>query len=106
VEKYYNIPLNLINHLLDRSAENEISKPAIISAQDIFDTFSGFVTGAKGTCLVKPNPAYYNKTSTRSAPQFFTVFYNWNDKDPVYDNANTALKKAIDYKLLKNILSK
>jgi hypothetical protein len=106
VEKYYNVPLNLIDQLLNKSVGNELSKPAIISAQDVFDTFSGFVTDAKGTYLVKPNLSYFNKALPKSAPQFFTVFYNWNDKDPEYDKANSGLKKGIDYQVLKNMLPK
>jgi hypothetical protein len=104
--KYFDTPIELIKQLLTNYFDKELSEPAIILGQDEYDTFTGFVTDAKGICLVKPNPEYFNKNLPKTSPQFFVVFYRWVENDPVYKNAMAEIKKSINYSTLKNMLGK
>jgi hypothetical protein len=104
--KYYDTPLELISKLLSSSSDADLSQPAIIKSADSFDTFSGFVSDKEGMCLIKPNRDYYNKNLPRSSPQFFTVFYRWDNNDPIYKNAMAGIKQSINYQTLKNMLEK
>lgn len=106
VAKYFNDPIKLISTILTSSSETELAKPAIIKGQETYDIFTGFVSDAEGICLVKPNLDYYNSNLAKSAPQFFTVFYKWDDKNPVYDKTITDLKKSINLQTLKNMIVK
>jgi hypothetical protein len=104
--KYFDTPIELIKQLLTNYSDKELSEPAIILGQDEYDTFTGFVADAKGICLVKPNPEYFNKKLPKTSPQFFVVFYRWVENDPVYKNAMAEIKKSINYSTLKNMLGK
>ncbi len=106
VRKYYDTPLNLINKLLTPSSEEELATPAIIHYGETYDVFTGFVSDAEGQCLVKPNRAYYNTKLAKSAPQFFSVFYKWDDTLPVYSKAIQDIKPSINFQTLKNMLAK
>lgn len=102
--RYYDTPLELISKLLSGSSDADLNQPAIIKSMDAFDTFSGFVSDKEGMCLIKPNRDYYTKNLPRSAPQFFTVFFRWDDNDPVYKQAMADIRKSINFQTLKNML--
>ena len=95
-----------INDYLTKS-ENELSKPAICSWNDE-QRFKNFVEeGTKGSFIaVKPNLDYYRKKLPKSSPQFFTVVYKISKGDPVFEENIEAIKKAVDFATLKNMLGK
>ena len=77
-------------------------------AQGHFEDVRVFVEeGTRGSFIaVKPNPAYYHKKLPKSSPQFFTVVYKIAHGDPVFEENIAAIKKAIDFATLKNMLGK
>lgn len=72
------------------------------------ERFEGFVAeGTRGSFIaVKPNLSYYKKNLPKSAPQFFTVVFTLSQGDPVFEENIAAIKKAIDFDALKNMLGK
>ena len=72
------------------------------------ERFEGFVPeGEQGSFIaVKPNMAYYRKNLPKSAPQFFTVVFKYDDSVPVYKKNMEDLQKAIDFKELRSMLGK
>lgn len=103
---FYNTCLKNINDQL-LTTEEELSKPAIAMWNDE-ERFNGFVAeGTKGSFLaVKPNLSYYRKSLPKSSPQFFTVVYKISEGDPVFEDNIAAIKSAIDFSVLKNMLGK
>ncbi len=95
-----------INEYLTKS-ENELSKPAICNWNDE-QRFEKFVEeGTKGSFIaVKPNLDYYQKKLPKSAPQFFSVVYKISKDNAVFEDNMEAIKKAVDFALLKNMLGK
>ena len=87
--------------------ETELSKPAICIWNDE-QRFKQFVEeGTKGSFIaVKPNLAYYKKNLPKSSPQFFTVVYKISKGDAVFEENMEAIKKAVDFAVLKNMLGK
>ena len=87
--------------------ETELSKPAICMWNDE-QRFKQFVEeGTKGSFIaVKPNLAYYKKNLPKSSPQFFTVVYKISKGDVVFEENIEAIKKAVDFAVLKNMLGK
>ena len=98
--------MNNINEEL-KKPEAELNKPAICPWNDE-QRFTGFVEeGTRGSFIaVKPNPAYYRKKLPKSSPQFFTVVYKIAHGDPVFEENIAAIKKAVDFATLKNMLGK
>lgn len=97
--------INLAEYL--KKPETELSKPAIClwNEEERFETF--VEEGTRGSFIaVKPNLAYYKKNLPRSSPQFFTVVYKISHGDPVFEDNVEAIKKAIDFAYLKNMLGK
>ena len=87
--------------------EEELSKPAI-GLWNEEERFTGFVEeGTRGSFLaVKPNLLYYRKFLPKSSPQFFTVVYKISHGDPVFLDNYAAIKNAVDFTVLKNMLGK
>lgn len=105
---FYNQYVSRVEEHL-RKSEAELSQPAIVNRTDE-ERFTGFLEeDARGAYFaVKHNPAYYKKGLPKSAPQFFTVVYSVYEGDevPVYvDNIN-AVKKAVDFNVLRSMLGK
>ena len=103
---FYNTFLKNINDQL-LTSEEELSKPAISIWNDE-ERFTGFVLeGTRGSFFaVKPNLAYYRKSLAKSSPQFFTVIYKISKGDTVFEDNYAAIKNAIDFVALKNMLGK
>lgn len=103
---YYNKFMNNIDQQLKKS-DAELNKPAVCMWNDE-ERFEGFVEpNTKGSFIaVKPNPDYYNKKLPKSSPQFFTVVYKVSHGDAVFEENITAIKKAVDFSVLKNMLGK
>lgn len=95
-----------INAYLSKS-ESFLSEPAICMWNEE-ERFEKFVDeGTKGSFIaVKPNPAYFRKNLSLSSPQFFTVVYKISKNDPVFEKNIEAIKKAVDFAVLKNMLGK
>jgi hypothetical protein len=90
-----------------KKPESELSKPAICMWNDE-ESFNGFVEeGIKGSFFaIKPNMTYYRKKLARSTPQFFYVVFKVAESSGVeVDNMN-AIKKAVDFKMLRGMLGK
>jgi len=95
-----------VNEYLKKS-EAELSKPAVCMWNEE-ERFEKFVEeGSRGSFIaVKPNLNYYNKKLPRSSPQFFTVVYTITLGEPVFEENMAAIKKAVDFVTLKNMLGK
>jgi hypothetical protein len=72
------------------------------------ERFEKFVEeGTKGSfTAIKPNLAYYHNKLPKSSPQFFTVVYKIAKDGAVFDDNMEAIKKAVDFAMLKNMLGK
>jgi hypothetical protein len=103
---YYQKFIDNISDYLTKP-EDELNQTAISMSNDE-ERFSGFVEeGTKGSFIaVKPNMAYYRKNRPKSSPQFFTVIYKISQGDPVFEENIAAIKEAIDFAALKNMLGK
>jgi len=103
---YFDGFLKNINDYLAKP-ESELSKAAICMWNDE-ERFEKFVEeGTKGSFFaVKTNLDYYHKKLPRSTPQFFTVVYKISKGDPVFEENMEAIKKAVDFAALKNMLGK
>lgn len=103
---FYNSFLKNITEQLTKG-EVELSKPAICPWNDE-QRFTGFVSeGTKGSFIaIKPNPDYYRKKLPLSTAHFFTVVYKISKGDAVFEENIEAIKKAIDFATLKNMLGK
>lgn len=104
--KFYNKCMDNINEQLKKTDE-ELSQAASCPWNDE-QRFTGFVPeGSAGSFIaVKPNPDYYNKQLSKASPQFFTVVYKIAKGDPVFEDNYAAIKKAVNFELLKNMLGK
>jgi len=87
--------------------ESELNQDAICMWNDE-ERFEGFVEeGTRGSFIaVKPNLAYYKKDLPMSSPQFFTVIYKLSQGDPVFEANIAAIKDAVDFSKLKDMLGK
>jgi hypothetical protein len=103
---YYKTFVNNINQQLNKS-DAELNTPAICPWNDE-QRFTGFVAeGTPGSFIaVKPNPDYYRRQLPKSSPQFFSVVYKISKGDPVFEENYNAIRKAIDFNSLKNMLGK
>ena len=103
---YYAKFMSNINQQLNKP-DTELSKPAICMWNDE-ERFNGFVEqNTKGSFIaVKPNIDYYNKKLPKSSPQFFTVVYKVSHGDVVFEENIAAIKKAVDFSMLKSMLGK
>jgi hypothetical protein len=103
---YYTEFVNNINNWLKKS-EAELSKPAICMWNDE-ERFNGFVEeNTKGSFIaVKPNMAYYRKKLARSVPHFFYVVFKIAESSQTEVDNMDAIKKAVDFNTLKNMLGK
>lgn len=105
-KEYTNKFINNVNEYL-KKAEAELNKPAICrwNEEERFEKFAE--EGTSGSFFaVKPNPDYYHKKLSLSAVQFFTVVYTISKGDAVFEDNIAAIKKAIDFAVLKNMLGK
>ncbi len=95
-----------INEFLKKD-EKELNEPAICMWNDE-EQFEKFVEeGTKGSFLaIKPNLDYYHKKLPKSSPQFFTVVYKISNGDAVFEENMAAIKKAVDFSILRNMLGK
>ena len=90
-----------------KKPEAELTLPAVgmWNEEERFEKFAE--EGTRGSFIgVKPKLAYYHKKLPKSSPQFFTVVYKIAKGDAVFAYNYEALKKAIDFVKLKNILGK
>ena len=103
---YFDGFLKNISDYLAKS-ESELSKPAICMWNDE-ERFEKFVEeGTNGSFFaIKTNIDYYHKKLPKSSPQFFTVVYKISKGDPVFEENMEAIKKAVDFASLKNMLGK
>ena len=103
---YYQKFIDNISEYLTKP-EDELNQTAICMSNDE-ERFAGFVDeGTRGSFIaVKPNMAYYRKKRPNSSPQFFTVIYKISQGDPVFEANIAAIKEAIDFTALKNMLEK
>lgn len=103
---YTNKFLKNVNEYLNKP-EAELSQPAICMWNDE-ERFEKFVEeGTRGSFIaIKPNLAYFRKKLPKSSPQFFTVVYKISHGDPVFEENIAAIKKAVDFAALKNMLGK
>ena len=87
--------------------EIELSKPAICMWNEE-ERFEKFVEeGTMGSFIaVKPNLTYFRKKLPMSSPQFFTIVYKIAHGDLVFEDNMAAIKKAVDFDMLKNMLGK
>jgi hypothetical protein len=90
-----------------KKPETELNQPAICMWNDE-ERFEKFVDeGTSGSFIaVQPNLAYYRRYLPKSSPQFFTVIYKIAHGDPVFEENIAAIKKAVDFAALKNMLGK
>jgi hypothetical protein len=104
-EKFLKPYLTRIDDFLKKDV-GQLAMPAICRWNDE-ELFEGFVEeGTKGSFIaVKPNLEYYKKLP-RSSPQFFSVVYKISHGDPVFEDNMAAIKKAVDFKALQNMLGK
>jgi hypothetical protein len=95
-----------ISDFLTKS-ETELNKTAICMWNDE-ERFEKFVEeGIKGSFIaIKPNLDYYRKKLPKSSPQFFSVVYKISKDDAVFEENIEAIKKAVDFATLKNMLGK
>jgi hypothetical protein len=105
-KEYTSKYLNNVNEYL-KKPENELNHPAIGMWNDE-ERFEKFVDeGTRGSFIaIKPNLQYYHKKLPKSSPQFFTVVYKISKGDAVFADNYEAIKKAIDFGILKNMLGK
>ena len=103
---YTNKFINNINEYL-KNTEAELKEPAICMWNEE-ERFEKFVKeGSHGSFIaVKPNPEYYKKNLPKSSPQFFSVVYKISAGDNVFKGNMEAIKKAVDFTSLKNMLGK
>lgn len=96
---------NIDDHL--NQSEIDLSETAICMWNEE-QRFEKFVEeGTKGSFIaIKPNLGYYNKKLPKSTPQFFTVVYKIFKNDAVFVDNIEAIKKAVDFTTLKNLLGK
>src|SRR4030095_5161820 len=107
VEKKFKPAFEKINDALKMPAA-ELAKPAIVKI-DPKDYLSYLFTDAEDPfahILIKPNPDYFNKKISKSAPQFFSVYIIGNPKNPVVARTMADLMAAVDLKALKAMLGK
>jgi len=105
-KEYTNKYLTNVNEYL-KKPEAELSLPAICMWNEE-ERFEKFVAeGTPGSFFaVKPNLDYYRKKLPKSSPQFFTVVYKIAKGDAVFTDNYAAIKKAIDFTKLKDMLGK
>ena len=103
---YTNKFINNVNTYL-KKPETELSQPAICMWNEE-ERFEKFVEeGTRGSFIaVKPNLDYYRKNLPKSTPQFFSVVYTISQGEPVFEENMAAIKKAVDFATLKNMLGK
>jgi hypothetical protein len=92
IDKYYK---NISDYLA--KSESELNKIAICmwNEEERFEKFVEEGTGGS-FIAIKPNLAYYHQQLPKSSPQFFSVVYNNME----------AIKKAVDFTVLKKMLEK
>ena len=90
-----------------KKPEVELNEPAICMWNEE-ERFESFVKeGSRGSFIaVNPNPAYYKKNLPKSSPQFLSVVYKIAAGDTVFKENMEAIKKAVDFATLKNMLGK
>ncbi len=105
-KEYTSKYLTNVNEYLKKT-ETELNLPAICMSNEE-ERFEKFVAeGTRGSFFaVKPNLDYYRKKLPRSSPQFFTVVYKIAKGDAVFADNYDAIKKAVDFATLKNMLGK
>lgn len=106
-EKNYQPAFDKIETQLKMSAE-ELNQHAIVK-QDPIDYLSYLFTDDNdpfGEILIKPNPGYFNKKLPKSSPQFFWVNVTWNNNEPIASKFWEDIMKAVDFKILRNMLAK
>jgi hypothetical protein len=105
-KEYFQKFLENISEYLTKP-DSDLIQDAICMSNDE-ERFNGFVDeGTKGSFIaVKPNLEYYNKKLPKSSPQFFTVVYTLTENDPVFEENIAAIKEAVDFEKLKNMLGK
>ncbi|WP_157474147.1 hypothetical protein [Flavihumibacter petaseus] len=98
--------LRNVNEYL-KKPDAELALPAICMWNEE-ERFEKFVEeGTRGSFFaVKPNLDYYHKKLPKSSPQFFTVVYKIAKGDAVFADNYEAIKKAVDFATLKNMLGK
>lgn len=90
-----------------KKTEAELNEPAICMWNEE-ERFEKFVEeGSRGSFIaVKPNLEYYKKNQPKSSPQFFSVVYKISAGDDVFKVNMEAIKKAVDFTSLRNMLGK
>jgi hypothetical protein len=108
--KYYSQYIPLVDEFLKKADVNELNEPAILDQVKGINGFFGFVDAnhQNARWAVKPNPAYFDASLSKSAPQFFTVHFNIYETDGVniHRAAMQDLLKIIDFNALKSMIGK
>lgn len=88
--------------------EAELAKNAIVipSQKNANDFSFTDVDEPFALILIKPNPAYFVKTTPRSVPQFITVSMTWDHENAVYVQVMKGLNEAMDLDFLKSLIGK
>lgn len=105
-KEYFQKFLDNISEYLSKP-DSELSQDAICMWNDE-ERFNGFVEeGANGSFIaVKPNMEYYNQKLPKSSPQFFTVVYTLTQNEPVFEANIAAIRAAVNFAKMKNMLGK
>ncbi len=105
-KEYINTFLHNISEYL-KNPDTALNKPAICMWNEE-ERFEKFVEeGTPGSFFaVKPNLDYYHKKLPKSSPQFFTVVYKIAKGDAVFADNYQAIKKAVDFTKIKDLLGK
>lgn len=86
----------------------ELDKPAIVvnSSSNFRDYDCVDRPGPSSQILVKPNPAYFNRSLGRSVPQFISIEIRMNPKDIVAARFSEDIQSAINFDYLKSFIGK
>lgn len=105
-QAYLSEYLNAITAYLGKPTA-ELNKIAVYKGQEE-QRFTGFAEeGSLGALIaIKPNPAYYRKNLPKSTPQYFSVVFRVSNLSPIYTDNMNALRKAVDFSVLKGMLGK
>jgi hypothetical protein len=103
---YFNGFISNVNDYL-KKPESELSQPAVCMWNEE-ERFERFVAeGTKGSFIaIKPRLDYYHTKLPAASPQFFSVHYKVSVGEAVFADNIANIIKAVDFKLLKNMLGK
>ena len=105
--------LTIINNYLKITSGKDLEKPAYNGAlisipfqtkEELKDYLSDYYS-KNGLCVIL-NPAYFNRTASKTAPQFICIELRGQTNDAVTVKAFTSFEEALDFKKLQSLLVK